>query len=132
MAWTYTKTDWSDGNRFTPGDMNRINGNINALYPDADLPENETQNGFWTVAEFSAIEQALAALIATSGLNASVPGYAGTSDTINEIEDLTQRLHDRIALNLAQAPATIYAGDDLFASQSGQYPDVTENYSRGV
>ena len=126
MAWQTPKTDWANGNRFTYSDMNRITGNINTLYPAANLKDDWAQNDILTVTAWSSVLNALQALIVTSGLSASIPGDAMTGDTMNEVEDLTQRLSDRIELNLAQEVANIYSGDDLFSAAP------VENYTRGI
>lgn len=126
MTWTEPRTDWSNSNRFTCEDMNKITANINDIYPDANLKINYTQNDFLTATEWGDIQSKLSTLIAVTGLSAVAPGDGMTSDTFNEIGELTQRLKDRIALNYAQKVATIYAHDDLYPSVAG------ENWSRGV
>lgn len=132
MAWQDPVTTWSNGNRFTYNDMNRIAGNVNFLYPSANLKDDYTQNDFLTTTQWSALTSALQDLIVTTGLSAEIPGEAMTADTINDIESLTQDLYDRIGLNNAQVVANIYTGDDLYAAATGQYTDVAENYTRGV
>lgn len=131
MAWQEPHMDWANGNMFTYEDMNRIVGNINYLYPSAGLTEY-TQNDILNVTDWAAVLAALSDLIATSGVESSLPGDGMTADTINDIESLLQTLYDRIGLNAAQAVATIYTNDDLYAAESGAYEDVVENYSRGV
>lgn len=131
MAWQEPYVEWANGNMFTYEDMNRIVGNINYLYPSAGL-STYTQNDILGVADWAAVLAALSDLIRTSGLSAVVPGDAMTADTMNDVENLLQDLYDRIGLNAAQAPATIYAGDDLYAASTGSYTDIAENYSRGV
>lgn len=130
MAWQTPYTSWSNGNLFTYEDMNRITGNINYLYPGANLPE-VTQNSFLTVSLWHSVLNALQTLIYVSGLSADVPGDEMTADTMNDVEDLIQRLADRIELNLAQTVATVYTGDDVYVAESGGYTDVSENYVRG-
>lgn len=133
MAWITPKTDWSNGNRFTFDDMNRIAGNVNFLYPAANLKADWTQNDMLTLSAWNDLLDALQTLIYASGVSASVPGSDMTGDTMNEVEDLIQRINDRIELNLAQAPATIYSGMyHLYAANSGAYVGVAMNYSRGV
>lgn len=130
MAWTYTYTDWSNGNNFTHDDMNRITGNINYLYPSAGLP-TYTQNDILTTTDWTDVTDALSVLISVSGVGGSVPGDTMTADTMNEVEGLIQQIYDRINLNNAQAVANIYAGDDLYTASVGQY-STCDNYSRGV
>ena len=132
MAWQTPYTTWSNGNRFTYDDMNRIAGNVNYLYPAASLKADYTNNDILTTTQWAALLSALQDLIVTTGLSAEIPGEAMTADTINDIESLTQTLYDRIGLNNAQAVANIYTGDDLYAAATGQYTDVAENYTRGV
>lgn len=126
MTWITPVTDWSNGNRFTFADMNRIAGNINEMYPSANLKADYTQNDYLTVSEWDALTSALTTLVNVSGLKSTVVGYDGTAETFAQIEQLTQDLYDRLALNRAQAPATIYAGDDLYTASP------VENYVRGV
>lgn len=131
MAWTYTYTDWSNGNNFTHEDMNRISGNINYLYPAAALP-TYTQNDILTTTDWAELVKALMALINASGVSGEAPGSILTADTINQVERLIQDIYDRINLNMAQEVATVYAGDDLYAAATGSYTDISENYVRGV
>lgn len=130
MAWTTPFTNWSNGNRFTYNDMNRITGNINYLYPGASLPIY-TQNDFLTRSGWDAVLSALDTLVLATGLDATVPGDAMTGDTMNEVEELIQRLHDRIELNARQYVASIYVGDGIYTAAVGAYPNA-ENYVRGV
>lgn len=132
MAWITPKTNWSN-ELMTYSDMNRIAGNVNFLYPAANLKDDYTQNDYLTVARYAALESALSTLIAVSGYRGTVPAWSDTPETLNALESLIQGLNDRIALNLAQAPATIYAGQyHLYAAASGGYPGVAMNYSRGL
>ena len=131
MAWITPKTDWSNGNRFTYEDANRIAGNINFLYPAANLNDSYTKNDFLSTTDFDAWTANLSALVSVSGLTAVVSGYDGTAETFNSIESLLSDLYVRIQLNNEQKVANIYAGDDLFVSNNGSYGN-TENYSRGV
>lgn len=125
MAWTYTYTEWSNGNNFTYTDMNRINDNINALYPAAALP-TYTHNDILTTNDWSDMIKALQVLLSVSGVGGSLPGSLMTADTINEVESMIQAIYDRIQLNNAQSVANIYTGDNLFAAE------VADNYVRGV
>lgn len=130
MAWTTPFTGWSEENFFTFEDWNRIAGNINYLYAAANIP-TATQNDFLTKAMWTAAINALQTLIYVTGLNADVPGTDMTAETMNTIEDLIQKLYDRIGLNLMQTVATAYSGDNLYVSESGSYPGVAEQYTRG-
>lgn len=131
MAWTYTYINWSNGNNFTHDDMNRINANINYLYPAAALP-TFTQNDILTTTNWSDMLSALSALVNASGVSGTVPGSTLTADTINAVEGLIQDIYDRINLNNAQGVATVYVGDDLYAAAAGSYTDISENYVRGI
>lgn len=125
MAFTYTYTEWSNGNNFTYTDMNRINENINEMYPAAALP-TYTNNDILTTMDWQDMINALQVLLSVSGVGGSLPGSTLTADTINEIESLIQAIYDRINLNNAQEVANIYANDDLYSA------DIAENYVRGV
>lgn len=126
MAWQTPYTTWSNGNRFTYDDMNRIAGNVNYLYAAADLKDDYTNNDFLSASEWTALQAALQTLIATTGLSAEVPGDAMTADTINEVESLIQDLYDRITLNQAQAVAVVHVGQGYYTAETAQ------NYLRGV
>lgn len=126
MTWVTPVITWSNGNRFTCDDMNRINGNVNFLDSTADLRTDYTTNDFLTVADWNALTSALNKLIAVTGLQATVQGWDGTAETFNGIEGLIQDLYDRIGLVQKQAPATIYSGDDLYVATP------VENYVRGL
>lgn len=125
MTWITPVTDWSNGNRFTYEDMNRIAGNINHLSA-AGIKDDYTQDDYLTAEAWLSLTTALSNLVAVTGLNRTVAGWEGTAETINSIEGLTQDLYDRIELINAQASATIYAGDNLYVAQP------VENYVRGV
>ena len=126
MSWITPNTSWSAIDRVTYADLNRIADNINYLYPLANLSASYTQNDFFSDTDFTSWTTALNTLVAVSGVTADVPDFESTPEFFNELEGLIQQLYDRIELNLLQAPATIYAGDDLFTSTP------TENYIRGV
>lgn len=126
MAWITPNTSWSAIDRVTYADLNRIADNINYLYPLANLSASYTQNDFFSDTDFTAWTTALNTLVAVCGVTADVPDFESTPEFFNELEGLIQQLYDRIELNLLQAPATIYAGDDLYTSIP------TENYIRGV
>lgn len=130
MAWVTPYTDWSEENRFTHEDWNRIAENINYLYSAANIP-NVTQNDFLGRTIWAAAIDALQTLIYATGLQAETPGDDMTAETMNALESLIQQLYDRIALNLLQKIAMPYAGDDLFVANDGAYLEVTENYTRG-
>ncbi len=130
MAWVTPYTEWSDGSMFTYEDWNRIAGNINYLYPSANVP-TVTHNDFLTKAMWDAALSGLQILIYASGLQSEVPSYDMTADNMNTMEDLIQALYDRIALNLAQGVAMIYAGTDIYAASDGTYMGIAENYARG-
>lgn len=126
MAWQTPVITWSSMDRVTYDDLNRIADNINYLYPLANLTANYTQNDFFSVSDFAAWTSALEILVAVSGVTADVPDWESTPEFFNELEGLIQQIYDRIELNLLQAPATIYSGDDLYASAE------PENYVRGI
>lgn len=130
MAWVTPFTTWSN-EKMTYSDMNRIAGNVNFLYPGASLKDNYTQNDYLLVSEYAALTNALNALIATSGLNGTVPAWNNTPEVLNSLETLIQDLYDRIALNAAQNVAAAYSGDDLYTAAVGSYPNA-EQYTRGV
>ena len=130
MAWITPYTDWSDGSMFTYEDWNRIAGNINYLYPAANVP-TATHNDFLTKSMWDTALSGLQVLIYVSGLQSEVPSHDMTADNMNAMEDLIQALYDRIALNLAQGVAMVYAGDDIYSAGDGTYTGIAENYARG-
>lgn len=132
MSWITPVIDWSESDRMTTTDINRIAGNLNYLYPAAALKENYTQNDFITYEEWASIISSLSDLVTVSGLSADVPGFDMDAATFNAVEDLTADLSERIELNTAQAVATAYAGDDLYSAAAGSYTDTTDNYTRGA
>lgn len=123
MAWQEPKTDWTSADRVTAGDMNRIAGNLNILYPSGQLKENYTQNDFVTVSQWNAILTSLRMLNIATRLSAEIPGSDMTAETFNAAEDITGRLKERMELLLKQDAASIYTGDDLYTD---------ENYARGL
>ena len=131
MAWSDPYVNWSNGNNFTYDDMNRITGNINYLYPAASLP-TYTQNDILTTTDWSNVQTALATLLAASGVAGTIPGNSMTADTMNAVEGLLLEIYDFLNLKAAQSVATVYCGDNLYASNMGSYTDIAENYVRGV
>lgn len=134
MAWVTPKINWSDSDLCTHEDANRIAGNINFLAPGMNLKANYTQGDFWTEAQIKAILSALSKLIVAVGLDDEPILFqtAITADLLNEIEQQTLDLYNKLGLNAEQHVADIYAGDDLYTSHFGQYTDVAENYVRGL
>ena len=134
MSWVTPKTNWSDSDLCTHEDANRIAGNINFLAPAVNLKANYTQGDFWTEAQIKAILSALSKLIVAVGLDDEPIQFqpAITADLLNEIEQQTLDLYNKLGLNAEQHVADIYAGDDLYTAHFGQYTDVAENYVRGL
>ncbi len=132
MAWTYTKTDWSPSDRLTYSEANRIGANINYLTGAATVKDDYVQNDIMTAAEWALIKTTLQTLCYATALQWDLPGDETTADNINYLESLIQRLYDRIETIFSNAVANIYAGDDLNAAATGQYPGIAENYSRGL
>lgn len=131
MAWTYTKTDWSQSDRMTYSEANRIGANINYLTGASTVKADYIQNDIMTAAQWSLIKSTLQALCYATALQWEMPGDETSADNINYLEELIQRLYDRFGAIFSNAVATVYAGDDLYAAAAGQYPGVAENYSRG-
>ena len=131
MSWQTPFTTWSNGDRFTYEDMNRITGNINVLYPAANLREDYTQNDILTVSAYESLTDALNTVAQGAGITDTAPGYDGTADTFNQLESMILAVYDRLALNLKQKVANIYTGDGLYSAASGSYPNC-ENHTRGI
>ena len=128
MAWTTPKTDWAETDFFTYVDANRITGNLNHIYPSADLKDDYDNEEVITVSEWTAVLDALDAIIEETGYTidaeALAPSMIAAAYNFNIVESLTQSLSDWIDLLNRQASARIYSGDDLYSSAR------PENYSR--
>lgn len=122
MAYTGVKTDWSAADFMTASDLNRIAGNINYLYPDANLKSNYTQNDFLKASEWSLILVVLDKLKVTLGINTPLPDNTMDFNTFNELESLVLELKNRQDFVFRQDAANHYSGE-LF---------VSENYTRGI
>ena len=118
MTWKEPKTDWTASDRVTTEDMNRICGNLNVLLPTGNLKENFSLNDFVTVTEWNQILTTLNQLSAVTGLNAPLPGSDMTTETFNQVEELTQMFKDRIEVLLNQTKASSYSGDLIYAAES--------------
>ena len=128
MAWITPKTDWAETDYFTYIDANRITGNLNHIYPSADLKDDYDNDDVITVSEWTAVLDALDAIIEETGYTidaeALAPSMIAAAYNFNTIESLTQSLKDWIELLERQHVAAIYSGDGLYTSA------VPENYSR--
>ena len=128
MAWVTPKTDWADTDYFTYADINRIDGNLNVLYPSADLKTDFDNDDIITVTQCQAVLDTLDTIIETTGYSIDAedtpPSMTAAAYNFNIIESLTQSLSDWIDLLNRQASARIYSGDDLYSSA------LPENYSR--
>lgn len=128
MAWVTPKTDWADTDYFTYADINRIDGNLNVLYPSADLKTDFDNDDIITVTQWQAVLDTLDTIIETTGYSIDAedtsPSMTAAAYNFNIVESLTQSLSDWIDLLNRQASARIYSGDDLYSSAR------PENYSR--
>lgn len=122
MAYTGVKTDWSAADFMTASDLNRIAGNINYLYPDADLKDDYTSNDFLKEAEWNLILVVLDKLKVTLGINTPLPNNTMDFNTFNELESLVLELKTRQDFVFRQDVANHYVGE-LY---------TTENYTRGI
>lgn len=126
MTWITPKTDWSPNDNVTYEDMNRISGNINYLYQQTIIRADYTENDIVTLSEWKAIIDAVLNLAKGLGVINTVPDMDITADNFNDVEELTLATKEMIELIFKQTSANIYAGDDLYIS------DSPENYTRGV
>ena len=128
MAWITPKIDWAETDYFTYVDANRITGNLNYIYPSANLKDDYDNDDVITVSEWTAVLDALDAIIEETGYTidaeALAPSMIAAAYNFNTIESLTQLLKDWMDLLERQHTAAIYSGDGLYTSA------VPENYSR--
>lgn len=132
MAWIEPKTDWSNDDRCTYEDLNRIGQNIKELMPSASVRTNYTQADILTKAEWNTIINSLRTLTMALGVNAVLPSFAMTASNFNAAESLIQKFKERLDFIFMQKSANIYLGDDLYSAADGSYTEVAENYIRGV
>lgn len=125
MAWTEPKTDWSDDDFFTYEDMNRITGNINHLYPAAELKTDYSTSNILTVDDWNSVISSLSTLRAALGVPGELPENETHSAVFNAAESLLNSLKMRYDLIILNAMAAQYCGQ-VYASE------IPEAYSRGV
>lgn len=118
MGWTGTKTDWSEADRMSCEELNRIFGNVNYLYPSADLKSDYTQNDFLTSPEWQAFLDALEILKKIELISTLTPSSVIDFNTINQAEELIQELYDKQNLMFKQNVANRYAGDGWYLDES--------------
>lgn len=120
MAWTTPYTSWSETDRCTYDDMNRIAGNVNEIC-GTSLKADYTQNDVVTLAEWNAILSALDTLAATYEYTPDdEPDTSVTASNFNAVESYTLGLKEWIDLINAQAAARSYVGDPIY-SNDNQY-----------
>lgn len=114
MAWITPKTDWSEIDRCTYDDMNRIAGNLNEL-GGTSLKADYTQDDVPTKAEWTLIVTAVNNLVESEGYHTEdVPNMSATALNFNVVEGLTQEIYDWIELKQKQHDAAIYSGDAVY------------------
>lgn len=118
MTWINPKTDWSEADRVTSSDMNRICGNLNVIYPDGKLKEDYTDNDFVTVTQWHQILSSLRVMLAVTGLAEPALGDEMTSETFSQVEDLTLQIRNQILYLLDQTKAAAYSGDLVYAADT--------------
>jgi hypothetical protein len=117
MTWITPKTDWSAADLVTAEDMNRICGNLNIVYPAGKLKTDYTADDFVTVSEWQGILSALSTMLSVIGLAGPIPGDEMTSDTFNQVEELTQKIRTSLETYFLQTKASSYAGDTVFTGE---------------
>lgn len=124
--WQEPVIDWSAKDNFTHEDWNRICGNINYLYPDANLKTTYTKNDVLTKSAWNDAITILEKLVIVTGVNSSLPDEIMTASNINKIEGLILELKKPMDLRFAQRVANIYSGDSIYVSTG------PEDYTRGI
>lgn len=104
MAYTYSKTDWSNTDRMTFTEFNRIVANINDTF-GTDLKDDYTQNDYVAYAEWAAILSTTHVTPFTRLINANY---------INAVERNTER-----------ARTGLYPSESLYPSDT-LYPSYRE------
>ena len=113
MAWITPKTDWSELDRCTYADINRIAGNLNYLLDDDALKADYTQDDVITASEWSDIVDAVVGLVASEHYynTDDVPNMDANAFNFNIVEGLTQEIKDWVDLKAKQRDAAAYAGE---------------------
>lgn len=121
MAWITPKTDWTELDRCTHEDINRIAGNLNEL-GGTSLKDDYTQDDVVTLAEWQAIVDAVNNLVENEGYTTDgTPDMTATAYNFNVVESLTKEVSDWIDLKEVQHVADIYANDPIYAGSYDQY-----------
>ena len=103
--------------------MNRIAGNINPIFPAANLFDKYTENQYVTLSQWEKIISSLKVLSSTINLSVELPTEEAISGNFNIVGEITIKCKKRIDLIAQQNVAKIYAGNDIFLGQP---------YARGV
>lgn len=111
MAWITPKTDWSELDRCTYVDMNRIMGNLNEL-AGTSLKTDYNNDDIISESEWSDIVDTVNGLIVSEHYHTEdVPTMDANAINFNIVEGLTQEIKDWIELRAKQHEAAPYAGE---------------------
>lgn len=110
MAWTTPKTDWTEADRCTATDMNRINANVEYLMAHADPTEHYTAYDIVSIENWRSMKNKVIALAAMVGMILEPPDDRATFDNFNRMESIIEQLKQPVDLRYKQRLANRYSG----------------------
>ena len=131
MAWIEPITTWGEGDTYTYEDWNRVINDVEYLFPgDSYSDYYATLNTIPTGTMWDTIVNLLYARAVELLLDPIKPDHSMTAENYNALETLLLLIKEREDQIARQIGARIYAGDDLYVANDGQYTDISENYVR--
>lgn len=143
ITWEEPITTWGEGDYYTRFDWNRVVRDTGYLLGRTEYPLYDeggflsahlvTGNDFLLATEWQTIRLLLLILWRREHVpgDPTEPGDEMTADNFNAMEMLLLRINSFLDIKERQAQAAIYSGDNIYASHTGIYPDVAEEYTRG-
>lgn len=110
MAWITPKTDWTEADRCTAADMNRIAGNLTYLTVHTDGTNPYSNEMYVLLTDWHTLTNKAIALAAMVGIGAEPIDDRCTADNFNKLEALIEKLKQPIDLRFKQSLANRYAG----------------------
>lgn len=118
MAWITPYTSWSEMDRCTYVDANRIAGNVNEIC-GTSCKDDYTQNDVISLTEWNAILSSLETKAEEVGYESDdVLDTSTTASNFNAVEGFTLGLKNWIDLINAQTAARSYLGDQIYCNDN--------------
>jgi len=118
MSWTTPKTDWTEADRCTAADINRINSNVEYLLTHGEPEHTYTTSDIVTIGAWREIINKAISLAAMVGRVTDAPDERATHDNFNRLETLISDLKQPVDLRYKQSVANRYSGQIRIGSRN--------------